>query len=161
MGSPRTSAGRGFSHSGGSLEAGRLPGCVIVVGDTRGYGSTSSVSPHPKHQVRSLGHPLRHVPSLAGAVEAFFANRDLAAATRRTYRQALTPLVEAAGDRPVSSLDPELVTAVFTARWDGYAAATWKHPEGRGAGLHLMVSGTVAAGRRSAGRSSATPLAGR
>ena len=70
-------------------------------------------------------HPLHHVPSLAGAVEAFFANRDLAAATRRTYRQALTPLAEAAGDRPVSSLDPELVTAVFTARWDGYAAATW------------------------------------
>ena len=90
MGSPRTSAGRGFSHSGGSLEAGHLPGCVIVVGDTRGYGSCRPFPP-PEASGPGLGHPLRHVPSLAGAVEAFLAGRDLAAATRRTYRQALTP----------------------------------------------------------------------
>ena len=52
------------------------------------------------------GHPVRHVPSLAGAVEAYFANRDLAAETRHTYRKALDPLAEAAGgDRPVIDLD--------------------------------------------------------
>ena len=69
---------------------------------------------------------MRHVPSLAGAVEVFLAGRDLAAATRRTYRQALTPLVEALdGDRPVTGLDPDRVAAVFAERWDGCAAATW------------------------------------
>ena len=69
---------------------------------------------------------MRHVPSLAGAVEAFLVGRDLAAATRRTYRQALTPLVEALdGDRPVTGLDPDRVAAVFAERWDGCAAATW------------------------------------
>ena len=72
------------------------------------------------------GHPVRHVPSLAGAVEAFFSGRDLAPATCRTYRQALGPLVEAVGgDRPVTDLDPQLVAAVFAQRWDGCAPATW------------------------------------
>ena len=80
-----------------------------------------AASPDP-----SAGHPVRHVPSVAGAVEAFLAHRDLAAETRRTYRKALGPLAEAAGgDRPVTDLDPQLVAAVFTARWDGCAAATW------------------------------------
>ena len=64
--------------------------------------------------------------SLGGAVEAFFANRDLAPATRRTYRQALTPFVEALSRvRPVSGLNPELVAALFAERWDGCAPATW------------------------------------
>ena len=36
-------------------------------------------------------HPVLGVPSVAGAVEAFFANRDLAPATRSNYRQALGP----------------------------------------------------------------------
>ena len=72
------------------------------------------------------GHPVLHVPSLAGAVEAFLVGRDLAAATRRTYRQALGPLVEALdGDRPVTDLDADRVAAVFAERWDGCAAATW------------------------------------
>ena len=72
------------------------------------------------------GHPVRHVPSLSGAVEAFFSGRDLAPATCRTYRQALGPLVEAVGgDRPVTDLDPRLVAAVFAQRWDGCAPATW------------------------------------
>ena len=81
-----------------------------------------AASPDP-----SPGHPVRHVPSVAGAVEAYFANRDLAAETRRTYRKALYPLVEALDDdnRPVTDLDPDLVAAVFTARWDGCAPATW------------------------------------
>ena len=67
-----------------------------------------------------------HVPSLAGAVEAFFAGRDLAAATCRTYRQALGPLVETVGgDRPVTDLDADQVEAVFAERWGGCAPATW------------------------------------
>ena len=65
------------------------------------------------------------MPSLAGAVEAFFSGRDLAPETRRAYRKALGPLVGAAGDRPTSGLDPELVAAVFAERWDGCSAATW------------------------------------
>ena len=72
------------------------------------------------------GHRVRHVPSLAGAVEAFFANRDLAFATCRTYRQALDPLVEAlGGDRPVTDLDTRLVAALFADRCSGCAPATW------------------------------------
>ena len=72
------------------------------------------------------GHPVRHTPSVAGAVDAFFAGRDLAAETRRTYRKALDPLVEALdGDCPVTDLDPDLVAAVFAERWDGCAPATW------------------------------------
>ena len=65
-----------------------------------------------------------HVPSVAGAVEAFFAGRDLAAATCRTYRQALDPLVEAVGGQPVTSLDADQA-AVFEELWAGRAAATW------------------------------------
>ena len=71
-------------------------------------------------------HPVCHVPSVAGAVEAFFAGRDLAAATCRTYRQAFGPLVETVGtDRPVTDLDPGLVAAVFEELWADRAAATW------------------------------------
>ena len=71
-------------------------------------------------------HPVCHVPSVVGAVEAFFAVRDLAAATCRTYRQALDPLVEAVGgDCPVTDLYPGRVAAVFGELWAGRAAATW------------------------------------
>ena len=74
----------------------------------------------------SPDHPICHVPSVAGAVEAFFAGRDLAPTTCRTYRQALTPLVESlGGGRPVTDLDADQVAAVFAERWAGCAAATW------------------------------------
>ena len=73
-----------------------------------------------------LDHSVCHVPSVAGAVEAFFAGRGLAAATCRTYRQALTPLVEAVGaDRPVTDLDADRVAAVFAELWADRAPATW------------------------------------
>ena len=63
---------------------------------------------------------------LRGPVEAFFAGRDLAAGTCRTYRQALGPLVEAVGaDRPVTDLDADRVAAVFEELWADRAAATW------------------------------------
>ena len=81
--------------------------------------------PPPTAPETAPGHPVHHVPSLAGAVEAFFANRDLAPETCRTYRKALDPVVEAVGrDQRVTDLDPQLVAAVFE-RWDGCAPATW------------------------------------
>ena len=69
---------------------------------------------------------MRHTPSVAGAVEAFFANCDLAAETCRTYRMALDPLVEGlGGDCLVADLDADRVAAVFAELWGGCAAATW------------------------------------
>ena len=63
---------------------------------------------------------------LRWAVEAFFAGRDLAAGTCRTYRQALGPLVEAVGaDRPVTDLHADRVAAVFAELWADRAPATW------------------------------------
>ena len=80
------------------------------------------VGPGPVLPVR----PVCHVPSVGGAVEAFFAGRDLASAACRTYRQALGPLVETVGsDRPVTSLDADRVAAVFEELWAGRAPATW------------------------------------
>ena len=92
----------------GVVEAGHLP-CRVV-------RFPPPVGPGPVLPVR----PVCHVPSVGGAVEAFFAGRDLAAATCRTYRQALTPLVEAVGaDRPVTDLCPDQVAAVFGEVEDG------------------------------------------
>ena len=57
---------------------------------------------------------------------AITAGRDLAAGTCRTYRQALTPLVETVGsDRPVTDLDADRVAAVFAELWAGRAPAMW------------------------------------
>ena len=71
-----------------------------------------------------LGDPVRHVPSVAGAVEAFFASWDPASGTRRTYRQTLDPLVEAAaGDRAVTDL--ELVAGLVSDRWGSTSPVTW------------------------------------
>ena len=71
-------------------------------------------------------HPVFRIPSVSGAVDAFFAQRDLAPASCRTYRQAFVPLVEAlGGDRPVTDLDAGEVAAVFEELWAGRAAATW------------------------------------
>ena len=85
------------------------------------------VSPHLWVRVRCRRiHPVCHLPSVGWAVEAFFAGRDLAAGTCRTYRQALGPLVEAVGaDRPVTDLCPDRVAAVFEELWAGRAPATW------------------------------------
>ena len=85
------------------------------------------VSPYLWVRVRCYRiHPVCHVPSVAGAVEAFFAGRDLASATCRTYRQALGPLVETVGaDRPVTDLHADRVAAVFAELWADRAPATW------------------------------------
>ena len=71
-------------------------------------------------------HPTGHVPPVGAAVEAFFVHRDLAPNSRRAYRAALEPLVEAVGaDQPLAALTPAAVAGVFTDRWGGAAAATW------------------------------------
>ena len=98
----------------GVVEAGHLP-CRVV-------GFPPPVGPGPVSPV----HPVCHVPSVGWAVEAFFAGRDLAAGTCRTYRQALGPLVEAVGaDRPVTDLHADRVAAVFAELWADRAPATW------------------------------------
>ncbi len=107
-GSPRTSARSGVLPFLGVVEAGHLPCRVVRFPPPVGPG------------------PVCHLPSVAGAVEAFFAGRDLASGTCRTYRQALGPLVEAVGsDRAVTSLDADQVAAVFEELWADRAAATW------------------------------------
>ena len=113
-GSPRTSARSGVLPFLGVVEAGHLPCRVVRFPPPVGPGPVSPV------------HPVCHLPSVAGAVEAFFAGRDLAAGTCRTYRQAFGPLVEAVGaDRPVTDLCPDRVAAVFEELWAGRAPATW------------------------------------
>ncbi len=109
-----------------------------------------------------------HVPSVAGAVEAFFAGRDLASATCRTYRQALGPLVEAVGGRPVTDLDAARVAAVFAERWARCAPATWNTRRvavqafASWCGERWPLDGDLLAGvaprRRSADNTRATPL---
>ena len=83
-------------------------------------------------------HPSAHVPPVGVAVEAFFVHRDLAPNSRRVYRAALEPLVEAVGaDQPLAALTPAAVAGVFTDRWGGAAAATWNT---RRAAVRALVS---------------------
>ena len=97
-----------------------------VVGILGGMGRVVRFPPPAVSSDAGPTHPVHHVPSLAGAVEVFFAHRDLAAETCRTYRKALDPLVEALGGaQPVTALDADRVAAVFVDRWDGCAPATW------------------------------------
>lgn len=66
------------------------------------------------------------VPSLAGAVEAFFADKDLAANSRRAYRGALDALVEDLGAHlPLERLDAGVVRRVLEGHWGTAAPATW------------------------------------
>ena len=59
-------------------------------------------------------------------MEAFFAQRDLAAETLPAYREDLDPLVQALdGDRPVTDLQADQVAALFAERWARCAPATW------------------------------------
>ena len=83
--------------------------------------------PPPEASGPDPDHPLHHVPSVAGAVEAFFAGRiwllRLAVLTARPS----TPLFGfwTPTDRPVTDLDPDRVAAVFGELWAGRAPATW------------------------------------
>jgi site-specific recombinase XerD len=64
--------------------------------------------------------------TLAVATTAFLAQPSLARSTRRSYEQTLTRLLrELGGDRPLSALTVEAVTAAVTPAWGGRAPATW------------------------------------
>jgi integrase len=64
--------------------------------------------------------------NLAAAAAAFLAQSTLARSTRRSYEQTLTRLAhELGGDRPLSALSVEAVTAAVTVAWSGRAPATW------------------------------------
>ena len=95
----------------------------MPVGCTVGYSGGYDPGPLPQ---APDAHPSAHVPPVGAAVEAFFVHRDLAPNSRRVYRAALDPLVEAVGaDQPLAALTPAAVAGVFTGRWGGAAAATW------------------------------------
>ena len=64
--------------------------------------------------------------TLGVAVEAFLADRDLAAATRRTYRATYGSLLQAFGsEMPVTALTPVQLQRWLTRRWGKAAPATW------------------------------------
>ncbi|MCP4303887.1 MAG: tyrosine-type recombinase/integrase [bacterium] len=65
-------------------------------------------------------------PSLGGAIEAFFADKDLSANSRRSYRQTLDALVADLGeDLPVDKLTGAKVKRVLGWRWGEASPATW------------------------------------
>ena len=93
-------------------------------------------------------HPSAHVPPVGAAVEAFFVHRDLAPNSRRVYRAALDPLVEAVGaDQPLAALTPAAVAGVFTDRWGWCCAGDVEHSAGGGASVGVLVRGPLAARR--------------
>src|SRR5215207_10931143 len=64
--------------------------------------------------------------ALADAAAAFLAQPSLARSTRRSYDRTVTRLVrELGGDRPLSTLTVEAVTAAVMTAWGGRAPATW------------------------------------
>ena len=68
----------------------------------------------------------RGTPRLRSAVEAYFADKQLSANTRRAYRQALWAVVEDLGlDLSVDQLDPRYVLDVFQQPWGSAQPATW------------------------------------
>jgi integrase len=71
--------------------------------------------------------PLTTTARLLGeASEAFLAQPDLAASTRRSYRQTLGRFERELGsDQPLATLTADQVTAAVTAAWAGRAPATW------------------------------------
>ncbi len=66
------------------------------------------------------------VPPLASALEAFFADKDLATNSRRTYHQTLDALVMDHGpDLAVDKLTPARVRRTLERRWGDAAPSTW------------------------------------
>lgn len=65
-------------------------------------------------------------PNVADAVEAFFADRDLATNTRRAYSHTLDALVEAFGSSAdISALAPARLRRFLEQRWKESAPTTW------------------------------------
>ena len=76
-------------------------------------------------QVTVLSHAER-VPPLSAAVEAFFADEDLAPSTRRSYRQALDGMTtDLGGDLPLDELSTTKVRRVLAQRRGQATPATW------------------------------------
>jgi integrase len=71
--------------------------------------------------------PLTTTARLLGEASAtFLAQPDLAASTRRSYRQTLGRFERELGpDQPLATLTADQVTAAVTAAWAGRAPATW------------------------------------
>ena len=66
------------------------------------------------------------IPTLADAVEAFFADKDLSPNSVRTYRQALDALLADLGQNMIiSHLTGSHIRAVLTGHWGNAAPATW------------------------------------
>ena len=64
--------------------------------------------------------------TLASAVEAFFADKDLARNSRRTYHQMLDAFIEDhTPELPVASISPAKVRRTIEARWGDAAPSTW------------------------------------
>ena len=64
--------------------------------------------------------------TLGAAVEAFFADKDLARNSRRTYHQTLDALVDDhPPDLPVVKLTPAKVRRTIEGRWGEAAPSTW------------------------------------
>ena len=76
-------------------------------------------------QIAVLSQP-EPLPPLSTAVEAFFADKDLAPNTRRTYRQALDGMTtDLGGDLPLDELSTTKVRRVLDQRWGQATPATW------------------------------------
>jgi hypothetical protein len=76
--------------------------------------------------VVALSPTTPHPSSLAAAADAFLDHADLAATTRRVYRQSLAALVDGLGPaRAIADLTGELLDDWFRARYATVAPATW------------------------------------
>ena len=69
-------------------------------------------------------HPAK--PTLGVAIDALFADRDLAITTQRAYRACYQPMLETfGGQAPITSLTPAKLKRWFSRRWGQSAGATW------------------------------------
>ena len=74
----------------------------------------------------SLAHLHCSKTTLGAAVEAFFADRDLAPTPRRAYRATYGSLLQALGsEMPVTALTPVQLRGWLTRRWGKASPATW------------------------------------
>jgi integrase len=74
----------------------------------------------------SFSHLRPAKTTLGAAVEAFFADRDLAPATRRAYQTTYDALIELFGaDSPIDALTGARLRRGITRRWGQAAPATW------------------------------------
>ena len=70
--------------------------------------------------------PQGQTPTLAAAVEAFFADRDLAAATRRAYTVTFNALIDhLAADHKVNDITHDHLRQLLTSRWSQVSSRTY------------------------------------